>query len=80
MVNNRTKSTEATQSMSKKSITEELPWTQSVPECGRQFLGLGRDASYKAARAGLIPTIAAGRKLRALPRILAARLRPKEPA
>jgi hypothetical protein len=65
--------------MSKKPTTEEPPWTMSVPECGRQFLGLGKDASYKAARDGLIPTVSAGRKLRALPRILAARLRPKEP-
>ena len=35
--------------------------TLSIPEAGR-ILGLGRAASYEAARRGEIPTIALGRR------------------
>lgn len=31
--------------------------TLNVPEAGRIYYGLGRNASYEAARRGLIPTI-----------------------
>jgi excisionase family DNA binding protein len=41
--------------------------TISVPEAGRR-LGLGRNASYAAARRGEIPVLRFGRKLR-VPRI-----------
>ena len=58
----------------RKKATEDAVWTMSVPECGRHYLGLGKWASYEAARQGIIPTIAIGRKLRALPRVLEARL------
>jgi excisionase family DNA binding protein len=37
--------------------------TMSVPEAGR-WLGLGRNASYEAARRGDIPTIKIGRLIR----------------
>ena len=37
--------------------------TVSVPEAGR-WLGIGRNASYEAARRGEIPTIRIGRLLR----------------
>jgi excisionase family DNA binding protein len=37
--------------------------TLSVPEAGR-WLGIGRNASYEAARRGEIPTIRIGRLLR----------------
>ena len=37
--------------------------TMSVPEAGR-WLGIGRNASYEAARRGDIPTIRIGRLLR----------------
>jgi len=37
--------------------------TVSVPEAGR-WLGIGRNASYEAARRGDIPTIRIGRLLR----------------
>jgi excisionase family DNA binding protein len=37
--------------------------TISVPEAGR-WLGLGRNASYEAARRGDIPTIRIGRLIR----------------
>jgi excisionase family DNA binding protein len=41
----------------------EKPRTLSVPEAGR-WLGIGRNASYEAARRGEIPTIRIGRLLR----------------
>ena len=37
--------------------------TMSVPEAGRR-LGLGRNASYEAARRGELPVLRFGRKLR----------------
>lgn len=39
-----------------------LPPTLPVPEAGRQFLGIGRDASYLAADRGELPTIRVGRR------------------
>jgi len=36
--------------------------TMSVPEAGREYLGLGRDASYQAARRGEIPAIRIGHR------------------
>jgi excisionase family DNA binding protein len=48
--------------------------TVSVPEAGRQ-LGVGRDAAYRAAALGQLPTIRIGRRLlvprAALERLLA---------
>lgn len=38
--------------------------TLTVPEAGREYFGLGRNASYEAARRGDIPTIKIGRLLR----------------
>ena len=38
-------------------------WTMNVPEAGRVYYGLGRSASYEAARRGDIPTIKIGKKL-----------------
>jgi len=35
----------------------------TVPEAGRIYYGLGRSASYDAARRGELPTIRVGRKL-----------------
>jgi excisionase family DNA binding protein len=43
------------------------PETYSVPEAGRR-LGLGRNASYEAARRGELPVLRFGRKL-IVPRI-----------
>ena len=45
-------------------MTEIAPKTMSVPEAGRVYLGVGRDASYQAARKGLIPVIKVGHLLR----------------
>ena len=38
--------------------------TLTVPEAGRRYFDLGRNASYEAARRGDIPTIRIGRLLR----------------
>jgi hypothetical protein len=40
------------------------PKTMTVPEAGRVYFDLGRNASYEAARRGEIPTIRIGRLLR----------------
>jgi hypothetical protein len=45
-----------------------------VPVLGKRLLGLGKDASYAAAKAGLIPTLKVGRKLLGLTRVLEQRL------
>jgi hypothetical protein len=41
---------------------EEL--TMSVPDAGRKFLGLGKNASYRAAHRGDLPTIRVGDLIR----------------
>ncbi len=41
---------------------EDQPWLE-VPDAGRLAFGLGRSASYDAARRGDLPTIRVGRKL-----------------
>ena len=38
--------------------------TMTVPEAGEIFFNLSRNASYSAAKAGVIPTIKIGRLLR----------------
>jgi hypothetical protein len=40
------------------------PKTMTVPDAGRIYFGLGRNASYDAAKRGDIPTIKVGRLLR----------------
>lgn len=54
------------------ALTSEGPHTYSVPEAGR-ILGLGKNASYEAARRGEIPVLRFGRKLR-VPRVALERL------
>ncbi len=41
--------------------------TMSVPDAGRIYLGIGRDASYEAARRGDIPVLRVGPKLLRVP-------------
>ena len=43
---------------------DQDPKTLTVPEAGRRYFDLGRNASYEAARRGDIPTIRIGRLLR----------------
>jgi hypothetical protein len=57
-----------------KTAKIESPFTEPVPQLGKRLLGLGRDASYQAARSGIIPTIRVGRKLLGLSRVLEQRL------
>jgi len=45
-------------------MDDDEPKTVSVPEAGRRWFGIGRNASYEAARRGEIPTIRMGRLLR----------------
>jgi hypothetical protein len=40
--------------------------TMSVPEAGRHYFDLGKNASYAAARRGDIPTVKVGARLRAI--------------
>ncbi len=42
----------------------ETPLTIPVPEAGRRYFGLSRNASYAAAARGEIPTIRLGKLLR----------------
>jgi len=44
--------------------TDDRPRTLTVPEAGRIYFDLGRNASYAAAARGEIPTIRVGRLLR----------------
>jgi hypothetical protein len=46
-------------------MPDEEPLTLSVPEAGKRYYGLSRNASYAAAEAGDIPTIRVGK----LPRV-----------
>ena len=46
------------------AITKRKPVTISVPEAGRDYLGLGKNAAYEAARRGEIPVLKFGGKLR----------------
>jgi hypothetical protein len=57
-----------------KTTQNEGPFTEDIPAIGKRLLGLGRAASYEAAKRGIIPAIKVGRKLRGLTRVLEARL------
>jgi Helix-turn-helix domain len=56
-------------------MDNEKPRTLSVPEAGKYYFELGRNASYDAARRGELPVVRIGRRLRvpvvALERMLA---------
>ena len=52
----------------------EKPLTTSVPEAGKRYFGLSRNASYDAAARGEIPTIKIGRLLRVPVRAMERRL------
>jgi hypothetical protein len=52
-------------------MKEGGPWTMSVPACGLKYFGLKKNASYEAAKRG---SIKVGGLLKALPRVLEARL------
>jgi hypothetical protein len=56
-------------------MEDEEPKTLSVPQAGKRYFELGKNASYEAARRGDLPVIRIGGKLRvpivALERMLA---------
>jgi hypothetical protein len=45
-------------------MSEDIALTISVPEAGKKYFGLCRNASYDAAARGEIPTVRIGRLLR----------------
>jgi hypothetical protein len=45
-------------------MSEDTPLTISVPEAGKRYFNLSRNASYAAAERGEIPVIRVGRLLR----------------
>jgi hypothetical protein len=62
-------------------MSEEGPLTISVPEAGKRYFGLCRNAAYDAAKRGEIPTIRIGSRLRVPVRALERMLdRASEPA
>lgn len=42
---------------------EQKQYILTIPAAGRKFFGIGKSASYEAARRGQIPTIRIGRRL-----------------
>jgi hypothetical protein len=52
----------------------EVPLTISVPEAGRKYFGLSRNAAYAAAERGEIPVVKIGRLLKVPVRALEAML------
>jgi hypothetical protein len=55
-------------------MPDEAPFTMSVPAAGKRYLGLGRNASYEAAKRGDLPVVEVGRLKRVLVRVLEDRL------
>jgi hypothetical protein len=47
-------------------INPDLTKTMDVPQAGRLYFGLGRNASYDAAKRGQIPIIKIGGRIRAV--------------
>jgi hypothetical protein len=45
-------------------MTDPTPQTLSVPQAGKRYFGLSRNASYAAAQRGQLPIIRIGRLLR----------------
>jgi hypothetical protein len=54
--------------------TSQQPQTLTIPEAGKMYFGLCRNASYAAAKRGEIPTIKIGRLYRVPIRALEQRL------
>jgi hypothetical protein len=42
----------------------DQPKTMTVPEAGKEYFGLSRNAAYTAAKNGIIPTVKIGKLLR----------------
>jgi Helix-turn-helix domain len=62
-------------------MSEDAPLTLSVPEAGKRYFGLSRNAAYEAAARGDLPVIRIGRLLRVPVRAMERMLeRASEPA
>jgi hypothetical protein len=62
-------------------MIEDAPLTLSVPEAGKRYFGLSRNAAYEAAARGDLPVIRIGRLLRVPVRAMERMLeRASEPA
>jgi hypothetical protein len=61
-------------------MDKEQVWTVSVPVAGARYFGLGRNASYDAARRGDIPTVKVGRNVRVPVRVVERMLEAKVPS
>jgi hypothetical protein len=55
-------------------MADSAPMTISVPEAGRTYFGLSRNAAYAAAKRGDFPTIKIGKLLRVPVRALEQKL------
>jgi hypothetical protein len=55
-------------------MTTDAPMTISVPEAGKSYFGLSRNAAYAAAKRGDLPTIKIGKLLRVPVRTLEQKL------
>jgi hypothetical protein len=51
-------------------VTDQTPQTLSVPQAGKRYFGLSRNASYAAAQRGQLPIIRIGRLLRVPVRVM----------
>jgi len=47
-------------------VKQDPTKTMDVPEAGKRYFGLGKNASYEAAKRGEIPIIKIGGRLRAV--------------
>jgi excisionase family DNA binding protein len=62
-------------------MNQEAPITLTVPEAGRRYFGLSRNAAYDAAKRGDLPVVRVGKLLRVPVRALERMLeRASEPA
>jgi hypothetical protein len=62
-----------------RSMNGDVPMTISVPEAGRAYFDLSRNAAYAAAKRGDIPTIRMGKLLRVPVRALEQMLNTTKP-
>jgi hypothetical protein len=53
---------------------DDMPKTLSVPEAGKIYYDLGRNAAYEAAKRGDIPTIKIGKLKRVSVRVMEAKM------
>ncbi len=60
----RTKGSQPVKTKSPSTEHEGAPLTLSVPEAGKKYFGMGRNASYEAARRGQLPAIRIGKFIR----------------